>query len=82
MGGLIALGGFAWGGHLLAHGNLMMALAPSLGKTSYFATQAALSGLFGALGPLLGGALATVLPSLLPAGARASLSSAWTSCRA
>jgi MFS family permease len=68
MGGLIALGGFAWGGHLLAHGNLMMGLAPSLGKTSYFATQAALSGLFGALGPLLGGALATGLPSLLPAG--------------
>ena len=68
MGGLIALGGFAWGGHLLAHGNVMMRLAPSLGKTSYFATQAALSGLFGALGPLLGGALATVLSGLLPEG--------------
>lgn len=63
MGGLIAFGGFIWGGHLLAHGNLMMRLAPSLGKTSYFATQAALSGLFGAFGPLLGGALATMLPA-------------------
>lgn len=56
------------GGHLLAHGNFMMRLAPSLGKTSYFATQAALSGLLGALGPLLGGVLATVIPNLLPAG--------------
>jgi MFS family permease len=65
MGGLIAFGGFVWGGHLLAHGNLMMDLAPSLGKTSYFATQAALSGLFGALGPLLGGTFATVLPELI-----------------
>jgi MFS family permease len=65
MGALIALGGFLWGGHLLAHGNLMMRLAPNLGKTSYFATQAALSGLFGALGPLLGGTLATVLPGML-----------------
>lgn len=65
MGGLIALGGFAWGGHLLAHGNFMMRLAPRLGKTSYFATQAAFAGLFGALGPLLGAGLATTLPDLV-----------------
>ena len=52
-------GGFAWGGHLLASGNLMMRLAPETGKTTFFAVQAALGGLFGAAGPFMGGLLAT-----------------------
>ena len=55
------LGGFAWGGHLLAVGNLMMRLAPETGKTSFFAMQAALGGLFGALGPFVGGWIANML---------------------
>lgn len=68
--GLLSLtGGFAWGGNLLAGANLMMRLAPSLGKTSFFAAQAALSGLFGALGPLLGGLIAAALPAALPGAA-------------
>lgn len=54
-------GGFAWGGYALATGNLMMRLAPEIGKTSFFATQAALGGLFGALGPFVGGLLASAL---------------------
>lgn len=65
-------GGFAWGGHLMATGNLMMRLAPETGKTTYFAVQAALGGLFGAAGPFVGGLLATlfsgsvsVIPGLL-----------------
>lgn len=56
--GASVLGGFLWGGHLLATGNLMMRLAPETGKTSFFAVQAALSGLAGALGPIAGGVLA------------------------
>ncbi|HEX7070017.1 MAG TPA: MFS transporter [Rhodothermales bacterium] len=62
-------GGFSWGGHLLAVGNLMMRLAPETGKTSFFAMQAALGGLFGALGPFVGGVIADYLMvngSLLP----------------
>lgn len=54
-------GGFAWGGHMLAVGNFMMRLAPETGKTSFFAMQAALGGLFGALGPFVGGLLADYL---------------------
>ena len=54
-------GGFATGGNLLATGNLTMRLAPELGKTSFFAVQAALGGAAGALGPLTGGALAAAL---------------------
>lgn len=54
-------GGFSWGGHLLAIGNLMMRLAPETGKTSFFAMQAALGGLFGALGPFVGGVIAAIL---------------------
>lgn len=64
-------GGFAWGGYALATGNLMMRLAPETGKTSFFAAQAALGGLFGALGPFVGGLLAGILESemaLLPGG--------------
>ena len=68
-------GGFMWGGHLLATGNLMMRLAPDMGRTSFFAVQAALGGLFGAAGPLIGGLIAqalasgwTVLPGTLFAG--------------
>lgn len=57
-------GGFAWGGFLLSSGNLMMGLAPETGKTSFFAMQAALSGLFSAFGPLVGGVLAGVLPAV------------------
>jgi MFS family permease len=53
-----AVGGFAWGGQGLASANLMMRLAPEEGKTAFFAVQAALAGLAGALGPLAGGALA------------------------
>jgi len=51
-------GGFSWGGYLLAVNNLMMRLAPETGKTSYFAVQAALGGLFGAIGPFVGGLMA------------------------
>lgn len=58
---LSATGGFAWGGYALSTGNLMMRLAPELGKTSFFAVQAAFGGLFGALGPFAGGLLADVL---------------------
>ncbi len=54
-------GGFMWGGHLLATGNLMMRLAPDMGKTSFFAVQAALGGLFGAAGPFAGGLIAQAL---------------------
>lgn len=64
-------GGFAWGGHLLATGNLMMRLAPDTGKTTFFAVQAALGGLFGAAGPFIGGLLATVFAgslTLIPGG--------------
>lgn len=61
---LSIIGGFAWGGHLLATGNLMMRLAPALGKTSFFAVQAALGGLAGALGPIAGGLLAAPLANL------------------
>jgi MFS family permease len=52
------VGGFTWGGYQLASGNLMMLLAPDVGKSSYFATQAAASGVAGAAGPLIGGLLA------------------------
>ncbi len=52
------LGGFTWGGYQLATGNLMMALAPETGKSSFFGTQAALSGTAGAIGPIAGGILA------------------------
>jgi MFS family permease len=52
------LGGFTWGGYQLASGNLMMALAPETGKSSFFAAQAALSGVAGAVGPIAGGILA------------------------
>ena len=58
---LSMVGGFSWGGHLLAIGNLMMRLAPETGKTSFFAMQAALGGLFGALGPFAGGLIANFL---------------------
>lgn len=58
---LNVVGGFSWGGHLLAVGNLMMRLAPETGKTSFFAVQAALGGLFGALGPFVGGMIADLL---------------------
>ena len=58
---LSMVGGFTWGGHLLAVGNLMMRLAPETGKTSFFAMQAALGGLFGALGPFVGGLIADYL---------------------
>ncbi len=61
---LHALGGFTWGGYLLANANLMMRLAPETGKTSFFAVQGALGGLFGALGPLVGGLLADALPAI------------------
>lgn len=68
-------GGFMWGGHLLATGNLMMRLAPDMGRTSFFAVQAALGGLFGAAGPFVGGLIAQalaggwiVLPGALLAG--------------
>lgn len=60
---LSMVGGLAWGGHMLAIGNLMMRLAPETGKTSFFAMQAALGGLFGALGPFVGGVIATHLMS-------------------
>ncbi len=66
---LSVTGGFVWGGFTLATGNLMMRLAPETGKTSFFAVQAALGGLFGALGPLAGGVLAGLFGSgvsLLP----------------
>ncbi len=57
------IGGFTWGGYQLASGNLMMALAPNVGKSSFFAVQAAMSGMAGAVGPLAGGLLAdNVLP--------------------
>lgn len=56
-------GGFAWSGNLLATSNLMYRLAPETGKTSFFAIQAALGGIFGALGPFAGGVLATALAS-------------------
>lgn len=56
--GASVMGGFLWGGHLLATGNLMMRLAPETGKTAFFAVQAAMAGLAGALGPIAGGALA------------------------
>lgn len=62
-------GGFMWGGQLLATGNLMMRLAPEMGKTSFFAVQAALGGLFGAAGPFVGGIIAQALAggwSLVP----------------
>ena len=68
---LIMSGAFAWSGYALAAGNLMMRLAPEVGKTSFFAAQGALGGLFGALGPLLGGVLASALEggaTLLPGG--------------
>ena len=52
------VGGFTWGGYQLATGNLMMALAPKTGKSSFFGTQAALSGTAGAIGPIAGGILA------------------------
>lgn len=54
-------GGFVWGGQALAMGNLMMRLAPEAGKTAFFAVQAAIAGMAGALGPLVGGALAEVV---------------------
>ena len=57
------VGGFLWGGQTLASGNLMMRLAPETGKTAFFAVQAALAGLSGALGPLTGGVLAAVVVS-------------------
>lgn len=69
MGMLSITGGFAWSGNLLATGNLMMRLAPETGKTSFFALQAALGGAFGALGPLVGGVLASTFAggvALLP----------------
>lgn len=75
MGFLSITGGFAWSGHLLATGNMMMRLAPETGKTSFFAMQAALGGLFGALGPFVGGLIAgwltgggTLLPGPLFVG--------------
>lgn len=52
------VGGFTWGGYQLASGNLMMALVPATGKSSFFGTQAALSGVAGAAGPIVGGLLA------------------------
>lgn len=55
-------GGFASGGLLLATSNLMMRLAPEIGKTTFFAVQAALGGLFGAMGPLVGGLIAERIP--------------------
>jgi MFS family permease len=61
MGVLSATGGFAWGGHLLAYTNLMMNLAPERGKTSFFGAHAALTGLLGGAGPILGGLLAGLL---------------------
>lgn len=57
IGFLSAFGGFAWAGYLLANGNFMMVLAPGAGKTSFFAMQAAVAGLFGAIGTLGGGLL-------------------------
>ncbi len=69
MAALSMTGGFVWGGQLLATGNLMMRLAPEMGKTSFFAVQAALGGLFGAAGPLVGGIIAQALAggwSLVP----------------
>ena len=57
IGVLSAFGGFAWAGYLLANGNFMMVLSPDAGKTSYFAMQAAVAGLFGAIGSLGGGLL-------------------------
>ncbi|MFT5141792.1 MAG: MFS family permease [Thalassolituus oleivorans] len=60
---LSVTGGFAWGGFTLATGNLMMRLAPQDGKTVFFAMQAALGGVFGAVGSLLGGVLAGILVS-------------------
>ncbi len=60
------IGGFTWGGYQLASGNLMMVLAPDVGKSSFFATQAAVSGTAGATGPLVGGLLADGLLDSLP----------------
>lgn len=61
MAALSMTGGFMWGGQLLATGNLMMRLAPEMGKTSFFALQAALGGLSGAAGPFVGGIIAQAL---------------------
>lgn len=61
---------------LLANGNLVMRLAPELGKTSFFAVQAALSGVFGALGPFIGGVAAEALMAgvrILPGSALGGL---------
>jgi MFS family permease len=60
---LSIIGGFVWGGFMLATGNLMMRLAPETGKTSFFAVQGALGGAFGAAGPIVGGAVAGLLAS-------------------
>ncbi len=66
IGFLSAFGGFAWAGYLLANGNFMMVLAPGAGKTSFFAMQAAVAGLFGAIGTLSGGLLVDNLFNKIP----------------
>jgi MFS family permease len=49
--------GFCWAGIGLASSNMMIALAPTEEKSIYFAVFAAITGLFGALAPIVGGSI-------------------------